>query len=56
MLVFDISATKEGGDYTATSTIALAGLPGSNLRMTLSFDGKTLFIAGATQLVVQPTP
>ena len=56
VLVFDISATKEGGDYTATSTIALAGLPGSNLRMTLSFDGKTLFIAGATQLVVQPTP
>jgi hypothetical protein len=56
VLVFDISATKSGAAYSAGTTVTLAGSPGSNVRMALSLDGKTLFIAGSTQLVVQPTP
>jgi hypothetical protein len=54
--VFDISATNSGGAYTQMSAVTLPGSPGSNVRMTISLDGKTLFIAGSTQLIVQPVP
>lgn len=55
--VFDISESQNGGAYSALgSPIALAGDPGANPRMTISPDGNTLFIAGSTQLIVQPTP
>ena len=55
--VFDTSETRNGAAYAALgSPIALAGNPGANPRMTISPDGNTLFIAGSTQLIVQPTP
>jgi hypothetical protein len=54
--VFDISATNSGGAYTQMSAVTLPGSPGSNVRMTISLDGKTLFIAGSAQLIVQPVP
>ncbi len=57
ILVFDISATKSGQAYAALGdAVALPGDPGANPRMTISPDGNTLFIAGSTQLIVQPTP
>ncbi|MFL6578483.1 MAG: hypothetical protein ACJ8MR_17800, partial [Povalibacter sp.] len=57
VLVFDISATNNATAYPQLgSAVALPGSPGSSVRMILSLDGKTLFIAGTTQLVVLPTP
>ncbi len=57
ILVFDVSADREGAAFTALGTaVALPADPGTNVRMTLSPDGRALFIAGSTQLVVQPTP
>ena len=57
ILVFDISADRDGAAFTALGTaVALPADPGTNVRMTLSPDGRALFIAGSTQLVVQPTP
>mgnify|MGYP001064278732 CR=1 FL=1 len=57
ILTFDVSKNNEGKDYEALgAAVPLAGNPGTNARMTISLDGKTLFIAGPTQLVVQPTP
>jgi hypothetical protein len=56
VLVFDISATNNGGVYPQSTAVTLPGSPGSNVRMTISLDGKTLFIAGSTQLIVQPVP
>lgn len=57
ILVFDISADREGAALTALGTaVALPADPGTNVRMALSPDGRALFIAGSTQLVVQPTP
>jgi hypothetical protein len=55
--VFDISETKNGEAYTAAGDpIALVANPGSGVKMTISPDGNTLFIAGTAQIVVQPTP
>ena len=57
ILVFDISADRDGAAFSALGTaVALPADPGTNVRMTLSPDGRALFIAGSTQLVVQPTP
>lgn len=55
---FNISTARDnGGAYPDVgSTVPLAGDPGANPRMTISLDGNTLFIAGSTQLIVQPTP
>ncbi len=55
--VFDISETNSGEAYAPLgSPVALAALPGAGPKMTISADGNTLFIAGAAQIVVQPTP
>jgi hypothetical protein len=57
VLVFDISASNNGAAYPQLgSAVALPGSPGSGVRMVLSLDAKTLFIAGTTQLIVLPTP
>lgn len=54
---FDISADRHGEAYAALgSPVPLVGDPGANPRMTISPDGTTLFIAGSTQLIVQPVP
>lgn len=58
IVTYDISIGRGGGvAYTPIGTVApLAGDPGSNVQMTTSQDGRTLFLAGGTQIVVQPTP
>ena len=57
IVVYDISSGRDGAAYTALgSVVPLVGDPGSGVRMTITPDGGTLFIAGATQIVVQPTP
>lgn len=57
LMTFDISATKSGEAYTQLgSTVPLVATPGDGAKMIISADGATLFLAGATQIVVQPTP
>lgn len=57
LMMFDISATKNGEAYTQLgSTVPLAASPGGGAKMIISADGATLFLAGTTQIVVQPTP
>ncbi|HEY6643315.1 IPT/TIG domain-containing protein [Povalibacter sp.] len=57
ILTFDISATKNGAAFTALGAATpLAAAPGASAKMTISADGKTLFIAGTTQIVVLPAP
>jgi hypothetical protein len=58
ILVYDTSAAvAEAGAYTALGPVTpLVGDPGSNVRMTITPDGGTLFIAGSAQIVVQPAP
>jgi hypothetical protein len=57
--IYDLTAPPVAGEFQETGTLSLAGLPdsGTNLmRMTISQDGHTLFMAGITQVVVQPLP
>ncbi|MBB6092829.1 hypothetical protein HNQ60_001707 [Povalibacter uvarum] len=57
LLVFDTSTTKNGEALPQVgAAVPLAGAPGAGPKMIISADGRTLFLAGATQLVVQPTP
>jgi hypothetical protein len=57
VLVFDTSATKNGEALPQVgAAVPLAGAPGAGPKMIISTDGRTLFLAGATQIVVQPTP
>jgi hypothetical protein len=57
ILVYDISVDRDEAAYTALGApVPLAGNPGNNPKMILSPDGGTLFLAGSTQVVVQPTP
>jgi len=57
VLAYDISETNEGEAFTPLGdAVPLVAAPGDGVRMAISADGNTLFIAGTTQLVVQPTP
>jgi len=57
VLTFDTSTSKKGAAFPRIgSATALAGNPGTGLKMTISPDGNTLFLAGSTQIVIQPTP
>jgi len=57
ILVFDVSVDRDEAAYAALGAVVpVAGDPGPNVKMILSPDGRTLFLAGGTQLVVQPTP
>jgi hypothetical protein len=48
---------RDEAEYAALGAVTpLAGDPGSGVRMTITPDGGTLFLAGSTQIVVQPTP
>jgi hypothetical protein len=55
---FDISAavTDAGAYAPIGSPVTLAGDPGAGVRMTISPEGGALFLAGSTQIVIQPTP
>jgi len=57
VLTFDTSTSKMGAALPQVgSATALAGNPGTGLKMTISPDGSTLFLAGSTQIVIQPAP
>lgn len=57
IFVYNISVDRDEAAYAALGAVVpLAGDPGSGVRMTISPDGGTLFLAGSTQIVVQPTP
>lgn len=62
VLTFDISEAADNEDEDDTSlpqvgsATPLAGDPGEGVRMAITPDGGTLFLAGSTQLVIQPTP
>jgi hypothetical protein len=57
ILTFDISATKAGETYTPVgSAVTPAGAPGDGVKMIASPDGNVLFLAGSSQIVIQPTP
>lgn len=55
--IFDTSVTKSGEALPQIGTaVALAADPGAGVKMTISPDGGTLFLAGTNQIVIQPTP
>lgn len=57
ILVYNTSADVDEAVYAPLGAVVpLAGDPGSNPKMIISPDGGTLFLAGSTQIVVQPTP
>lgn len=57
ILTFDISTDENGEDYAQLgSAVALAGDPGSGVKMAISPGDTTLFLAGTSQIVIQPTP
>jgi hypothetical protein len=57
ILVYDVSVDLKGAAYAPLGAVVpLAGDPGSNPKMIISPDARTLFLAGGTQVVVQPSP
>jgi hypothetical protein len=57
ILSFDLTASPAGGAFPQVgSGTTPAGNPGTGLKMAISPDGGTLFLAGSTQIVVQPSP
>lgn len=57
ILSFDLTASPAGGAFPQVgSATAPVGDPGSGVRMAISPDGGTLFLAGSSQIVVQPAP
>ncbi len=55
VLRYDLSVSQGGGVYSSGAS-APAANPGANVRMAISPDGGTLFLAGSSQIVVQPAP
>lgn len=57
VLSFDLTVNAAGGAFPQVGTgTTLAGDPGAGVQMVISPDGGDLFLAGTTQIVVQPTP
>lgn len=57
IVVYDISVDRDEAAYAPLGAVTpLAGDPGSGVKMAITPDGGTLFLAGSTQIVVQPTP
>jgi len=57
VLSFDLtSTTPASGPLTQVGAVTPLGSPGAGVRMAISPDGGTLFIAGNSQIVVQPAP
>jgi hypothetical protein len=53
---FDISTINNGATLTSLGTTTLTANPGATVKMTITPDAKTLILAGAAQIVIQPTP
>jgi hypothetical protein len=57
IVTYDVSVDRDEAAYAPLgAAVPLAGDPGSNVQMTISPDNRTLFLAGGTQVVVQPVP
>jgi PKD repeat protein len=57
ILVYDISVDRDEAAYTALGAVTpLAGDPGTGVRMAITPDNGTLFVGGASRILVQPTP
>lgn len=57
LLIYDTSKSAAGKAFNKLgSPVPLSGDPGAGVKMAISPDGGTLFFAGSTQLVIQPTP
>ena len=57
VLSFDLTATPAGGAFPQVGSGTMpAGNPGTGVKMAISPDGGTLFLAGSNQIVVQPAP
>jgi hypothetical protein len=57
IVTYNTSADNDEDPYPAVGTTTpIAGDPGSGVKMTISPDGRTLFLAGSARIVVQPTP
>jgi len=58
--IYDLTAQPVLGVFPEIASLALAGSPDevvtNNVRMAITPDGRTLFLAGGTQIVVQPLP
>jgi len=55
---FDVTTSQAGAAFqeAVPGGTALLGNPGAGVRMVISPDGGTLFLAGSTQIVVLPSP
>lgn len=57
ILSFDVSTDRDGAALTALGAATpVPADPGANVKMSISADARTLFLAGSTQLIVVPTP
>ncbi|MHB8622768.1 MAG: hypothetical protein ACYC9J_03820 [Sulfuricaulis sp.] len=57
VLSFDLTATPAGGPFPQVGPgITLAGPPDTGVRMAISPDGSTLFLAGSNRIVVLQSP
>lgn len=56
ILSFDVSSSAAGGAYAPLGTPLAVAAAGAAPRMSISLDDKTLFVAGTTQVIVQPVP
>jgi hypothetical protein len=57
ILTYDVSVDRDEAAYVELGAVTpVAGDPGSGVRMVISPDDRTLFLAGSSQIVVQPTP
>ncbi len=55
VLSFNITTSQAGGLFSSVSATTTAN-PGTGVKMAISADGGTLFLAGSTQIVVLPAP
>lgn len=57
IVTYDVSVDRDEAAYVALGAATpLAGDPGSGVKMIITPDGGTLFLAGSGQIVVQPAP
>ncbi|MHB8741931.1 MAG: IPT/TIG domain-containing protein [Sulfuricaulis sp.] len=56
VFAFNLTAAPVGGVFTPGTPTTPPANPGSGVRMAISPDGGTLFLAGSSQIVVMPAP
>jgi hypothetical protein len=56
LLAFDLTTSQSGGPFPQAGPAVPAGDPGSGVKMAISPDGGTLFLAGSNGIVVRLSP